>query len=371
MPKSQLAGGNAADIAEEGTTSSETDPDQDLDGTPDEPATDPTPADASAASAPSDVTDEEEPDELDADLDDAPSADQSAKSEPEASGESAAESAGEPFTFRADGKQFEIPGAVRYPEGVYIPPESIAKLQEHLADRKGLNDRIRQLEQQAQNPDAEVVSRHPDVLRAKATLQKLNELMDQGPEAMAEWLDNLQQNRPILEANAKAAALEAQLRRFTERESGETTERQATELAGQMDQTLTLHLDEVLRDPAIAGLNLDRNRLQVRLYRMAEQLFGEADRDYRELGIRKGDLTINLELLRAEVNDAAALARQYQGQQTARNKARQANAPAVNAGSPPPVVAGSKNAAPRDTGRKSPKNREEWEESMRSPVGLE
>lgn len=368
MPKSQLAGGSAAEIAAEGPADLGDDPSQDLDGTPDEPATDPAPPSPDPASAPADVTEDELEDELDEDLDDAPSDDQPPESPADASGESAAESAGEPFTFRADGKEFAIPGAMRYDDGVYIPADAVGKLQEHLADRRGLNDRIRQLEHLAEERNPE---RHPEVLKARALTQQIQKLMAQGPEAMAEWLDDLERNRPILEARAEAAALKQQLEGYTTRESTAATEQQATQLADEMDRTLGTHLDEILKDPAIASLGLDRNRLQVRLYRMAEQLFGEADRDYREWGIRKGDLTINLELLRAEVNDAAALARQYGGQAAQRQKAKAVNAGAVNAAAPPPVVNGSKTATTRDTGRKAPKNREEWEERMRAPIGLE
>lgn len=368
MPQSQLAGGTKAAIEAEELSSPLTETAPDLDGTPDEPADEPTPADPSAASAVADVTDDEEPSELDADLDGEPIAEEAAEPAPTASGDPAAEPAGEPFTFKADGKQFEIPGAMRYPEGVYIPTEAVARLQEHLADRKSLNGRIRQLEQQVQTGDPE---RHPEVLKARALMTQLGTLMDQGPEAMAEWLDNLQQNRPILEAKAEAAALKRQLEFHTERQKTESSEAEATALADQMDSALSRNLDAVLADPAIAALNLDRNRLQVRLYRMADALFVEADQDYPEAGVRKGDLAINLELLRAEVNDAAALARQYQGQATQKDKARKLNAPAVNAAAPPPVVTGTKTAAPRDTGRKAPKNREEWEESMRTPIGFE
>lgn len=368
MPQSQLAGGTKAEIDAEEPTRPLNEQDPDLDGPTDEPATDPAPDAPGTASAAPDVTEDEETDELDEELDAGPTDATPPTPPSDASGESAAESAGEPFTFKADGKQFEIPGALRYPEGVYIPTEAVARLQEHLADRKGLNGKIRQLEQEVQNRDPE---RHPEVLRARATMAQLSALMDKGPEAMAEWLDNLQQNRPILEAQAERDALKKQLALHTERQASETTEAQATELADQMGQALEGHLDALLAEPDIAALNLDKNRLQVRLYRLADALFGEAEQDYRELGIRKGDLTINLELLRAEVNDAAALARQYQGQAVAQQKAKKVNAPAVNAAAPPPVVAGTKTAAPRDTGRKAPKNREEWEESMRQPIGLE
>lgn len=369
MPQSQLAGGTKAEIASEAEPSSPlADPEADLDSTPAEPADDPTPADPSAASAPSDVTEDEEPDELDEDLDAAQSETKAPESASDASGEPAAEPAGEPFTFKADGKQFEIPGAVRYPEGVYIPTESMARLQEHLADGKTLRGRIRALEQERQSWDPE---RHPDVLRARATMAQLTALMDKGPEAMAEWLDDLERNRPILEAKAEAAALKKQLESHTERQKVEATEAEATALADQMDEALNRHLDILLADPEIASLGLDRNRLQVRLYRMADALFVEADQDYREAGVRKGELAINLDLLRTEVNDAAALVRQYQGQKTAQQKAKQANAPAVNAAAPPPVVSGTKTAAPRNAGRKAPATREEWEESMRTPIGLE
>ena len=364
MPQSQLAGGTKAEIeAEELSSPLTDDQDPDLDGAPDEPATDPVAADPSAASAEPDVTEDDEASELDAPLDDAPSAAKAAEPASTDSGAPAAEPAGEPFTFKADGKQFEIPGAMRYPEGVYFTPEAILRLQENLADRKGLNDRIRQLENKVQVNDPE---RHPEVLRARALTQKLNELMDQGPEAMAEWLDNLQQNRPILEANAKAAALEAQLKRYTEQEQTQASEQEATALVDQMDRTLNGHLDAILQDPEIAALGLDRNRLQARLYRLADALFVEADQDYPDAGVRKGDLAINLELLRAEVNDAAALVRQVRGQQDAQQKAKKANAPAVNAAAPPPVVAGTKTAAPRNGARPTPKNRDEWEEQFRS-----
>lgn len=363
MPKSQLAGGSAAEVAADTTPSSDAELDPTSPATPEEPADDETPADASAASAVPDVTDDDLEDDVDEDLDDAPSADKPSESPANVSGAPAAEPAGEPFTFRADGKEFTIPGAQKFPEGVYIPTEAVGKLQEHLADRRGLNDRIRQLEQKLQNADP---SRNEEVLRARALINQITALMDQGPEKMAEWLDNLEQNRPILEAKAQADALKRQLEQYQTRETSAQTEQQATELAGQMEAALGQHLDAVLKDPEIATLGLDSNRLKVRLYRMAEQLFGEADRDYPEYGIRKGDLTINLELLRAEVNDAAALARQYQGQAVAKQKAKAANAPAVNAGSPPPVVAGSKTAAPRTGGRPKPKNREEWLEQFRS-----
>lgn len=369
MPQSQLAGGTKEAVESEGTSSPLADQDPELDSTPDESTDPPAPAAPGTASEPSDVTDDvEDEDDLIEDEAAEPIGADTPESSPPASSAAAAEPAGEPFTFKADGKQFEIPGAVRYPEGVYFPPESVARLQEHLADRRGLNGRIRQLEEQVQTRDPE---RHPEVLKAKALMSQLSTLMDQGPEAMAEWLDNLQQNRPVLEARAEAAALKQQLALHTERQSRESTEAEATTLADQMDQTLSGHLDAILAEPEIAALGIDRNRLQVRLYRVAESLFVEADQDYPQVGLRKGDLAINLELLRAEVNDAVTLAREYQGRASAQQKARKANAPAVNAAAPPPVVAGSTTAAPRDAGRKGPKNKEEWEDLMRSPVPID
>lgn len=235
-----------------------------------------------------------------------PNAENAMTSDAGESGGPEAESVGEPFTFRADGREISIPGAWRYPEGVYVPTASLAFLSEHLADRRSLEERLSQLEQKLR--DADPACDH-EVLKARALTYRISRLMDEGPEAMAEWLDNLYYNRPLLEVSAEADALSAQLHDYKARLLVTAMEQEVSDLGEQMERALTPCLDVHLADPAIAPLRLDRNRLLVRLYQRATALFIEAPADHPAAGVRKGDLIVNTAILKGEIDAAAALAR--------------------------------------------------------------
>lgn len=222
--------------------------------------------------------------------------------------DSGADPEGVPFTFQAGGRVIPIPGAWQYPEGVYIPIESLAILTEHLSDRRGLERRLAQLEQKLRDADP---ARDHEVLKARALTYRLSRLMDQGPEAMAEWLDNLTYNRPLLEARVEGDALTGQLHDCQERLRIAAMEQEASDLAEEMDRTLMPLLDVALMEPAIASLRIDRNRLLVRLYRRAGELFTDAQEEIPALGVRRGELIVNTAILQAEVSAAAALARAH------------------------------------------------------------
>lgn len=269
---------------------------------------------------------------------------------------------GQPFTPRADGRDLEIPGALQYEHGVYIPADALPVLQRHLADREAFSQLRTQLERQVAERDP---AHHPDVLRAQQTLVALHQLLDQGPLEVAKWLDNFQQNRPLLQAQIENAALQAQLQ-ARQQQGGQQQYEQAV---SQVQQALPGYLRQnieaaISQDPELKALAGKGEQLQTKLWAMAEYLFFEADRDYPEYGLRQGQIIVRPDRLKALLTQEAATAAELKRLEAAaaHNRAatgRTPTKPTVTSRGRPAPAAGRSPAS-------KPQTAQEWRDSYLS-----
>lgn len=203
---------------------------------------------------------------------------------------------GESFAFRADGREVPVPGALKYPHGIYVPNEAWTTVQRHLADREAFNGQLRHKDQQiaALDPD-----RHPDVIKGRESVKAMAALLDKGPEEVAKWLDNYAINRPLIDAQIEKATLEARLQSYTQQQTTAQTEQAAKDLAERLPVQLRQTMDAVIQStPEFAELASMGEKLFEKLWPFAEHLFLELDRDVPEYNLRKGQVIVRQDVLR-------------------------------------------------------------------------
>lgn len=247
---------------------------------------------------------------------------------------------GQPFAFKADGTAVAVPGAVRYANGVWIPAEAWPTMQRHLADRTvwaqtvaKFHQQHRELAdafQQYQADTQHALTTHPTILQAQALLAEWTAVMNGGAEKVAEWLEDFERNRPILEAKAQATAEKMRADAVTAREQ----QRQAAEQQAARQRDLAPKLDKLLVDNV--AFYATQAAYQVLAPAAVQQevlaalndpaikpgLFVTADRDLPEIRMRAGDVDVNRPFLESLLKQQVAL----RSRLVARTKAERHNA---------------------------------------------
>lgn len=190
---------------------------------------------------------------------------------------------GQPFRFRADHREVEVPGGLQWDHGIYVPTDAWdGVVQRHLADRDALQQyyggQIENLQRQVIELNPE---HHPIVLEAQATLGALRELFDRGPQAMAEWFDQFAVNRPLFEAENRAKALQQQLelrqQQLTQAEFQASAQRVYEELPGYLEQNIAALISQV---PELKGLKGSEKKLVEQFWPYVRAIFNDADPNY-------------------------------------------------------------------------------------------
>jgi hypothetical protein len=269
------------------------------------------------------------------------------------------------WSYRAGGDEYAFPGSVRGSDGAFFPNAVLDEL-DHYVSQGVYHERYwqQELEQRAQSVATQLLEGHPKILEAEATLAAIDRLLKSGPEKVAAWLDDLERNRPTLMAEAKAEALARQLEAAKAGETERAEERDAQVLVPQLENTLWTTIERICADPRAKGL--DPNRFYSRLVATRlDQIFFEADRDYPEYGIHKGETLVNYDVIVDEAKYEVALLQQ------AGNAAR-ANAGVLGKGAEvPPTVRTASTATPPEERPKPPKfkTQDEYFEWLQTPEG--
>lgn len=260
---------------------------------------------------------------------------------------------GQPFTFRADGRDFAVPGALRYDHGLYIPTAAWDTVQKQLADREAITAQIRQRDARI----AELNPEHnPVVLQNQAALAAFNELLQKTPQEMAEWLDNYEINKPLLLAKVQNEALTAQLNLQKQQGSQQEFEQRSRAVAAELPGYLQKHIDYLVdTDPELKDLKGGAEQLVAAYWPLRQQLFVEApdDRGLPEYGLGPGQIGVNREALRFLLSRDAAARAEKSKLETAAAFNRKANgqfkpAPTVAARGRPTPGGRSKTYKPGD-----------------------
>lgn len=224
---------------------------------------------------------------------------------------------GQPFRFRADHREVEVPGALEWDHGIYVPKEAWnGVVSRHLADRDSLYQQYHQdvgyWQNLANDRDPE---KNEQIIQAGLTLQAFQKLMDQGPTEVAKWLDNYAVNRPLFEANIREETLKAQLAaresRVNESEFQAAVQQTAQQLPGFIQGNIEAAITQI---PELAELKGSEAKLLDQLWPVAKSFLYE-DPQTRQINIDWNVLTPLLQQeagRRKEIKDLQAATKHNQ-----------------------------------------------------------
>ena len=224
---------------------------------------------------------------------------------------------GQPFAFSVDGgRKFSPEGAVQYPDGsVLLPERAWAQIRGgFLVDRESVNAKLasarQQMEQARQTATAESSTRitalERDLEVRKAALDQFQQIIEAGPEALLEWAQQFDVNKPILLANMRAAELEARLKHaetqtqtYTARETEQAQEAKAAAWRPELENHLRHAITTLAATDEFKGVAATPEAVED-LYgflweTMADKLFYEKNENPQRLE----DIGFNVNVLRA------------------------------------------------------------------------
>jgi hypothetical protein len=280
---------------------------------------------------------------------DAPPAEDALETPPEAVEDAATHPE---FTYRSAGREFNIPGSAVGEDGAFIPTPALPAITRLLAEGQHAKEASREYAARLQEARAEG---QKELQYARSLLASLNNLRQQGPEAIAQWFDDLDLNWPLMEANAKLSLMEKEREAEKAKLTEATREREAEALVPQLKGVLTEKLEEYAKRPEFAGIDQKRlfNRLSGRLF---DQVFEEATEDDVAQGIaqRVGQVVVNWGVIEDEVKDEADLLRRARESAKLTREVAKQNAASTAESKAPPTV-GAKKGASVATGKPVPK----------------
>lgn len=280
----------------------------------------------------------------------------------------------EPFTFRVDGSEVEVPGATRTGDAITIPADAWNRVvQPRLADRsawqrerQGFQRQIAELTERA-DPE-----KNPDVVRARELGRALDALMELPEEQIYDRIVELRQQWPILRERAEKEALKRQLEtRETEATTAET-ERLVEEWTPKLQAGLRQGVAQVLGSDEYRGLGIDAEKVATTLWddpALRRAAFGVAQ-DGDGTGLPPGTPYVNLEFLDRYIRPAASWALQRIEAVKKVDQAKRRNQERLGGGGVVSATVGVR-GAPAAGGKAAaePKSYEEWAESLKN-IGL-
>lgn len=261
------------------------------------------------------------------------------------------------FGFRADSKPVTIPGSKVTDDGVFIPKEYISEVQRLLSHgvvyQGSFRTRLEQAAQKVADTEARV---NREVEESKHFLTFFADLLERGPVAVQDWLDDFERNKPQLIADAKIAYAEAltaakeqgapapaKVEGFDEREDDFLANVDRDQMMTQLSTVLATNLREVIVQNGVRGMtSADVNRLHQAISSDPEEMeryFAVATEDIPDMKVVKGDVLVRQAALLKRVQYEAGLITDSRKSISDATAAADANRRAAGGGAPPPTAA--------------------------------
>jgi len=204
-------------------------------------------------------------------------------------------------SYRADGKDFTIPGSKMGEDGVFIPTEQWDGVQRLIGQGQVHQGSFqRRLSESAQSVQREKTRADAAEASKQAVFDKLMAMAKDG--TIGNWIDeNLVQNLEVLLARSEAEGQKLRVKEYEEREAARDREAAEAARGPQMENALA---NAILHFGGKAGLTDARmQQLYARLNQpeFRRALYSEATEDDPINGIRKGETVIALGLIEQEV----------------------------------------------------------------------
>lgn len=249
------------------------------------------------------------------------------------------------FAFKADGTEIHIPGAVESPDGWLLMPkeEALKALQPHLADRTAWRRQVEDYERRLADRDGP----SDREVEAGVIVDTFTNLLKQGPDAVFEWLQDWDRSQGDLQSRIRNAVLEHRDQQRTSREAEDTRRAQARRVQEWVPGALRQTLKDTMAMDSFKGLSLDEDALYAALEALPPGSYLQrAQEEIPEWGIKKGNFFIRPDVILAQVEASAKLARKLLSQRKEADQIEAANR--RTAGS------GKRKAPPTVTGRETP-----------------
>jgi hypothetical protein len=265
------------------------------------------------------------------------------------------------FRYRADGRDYEVPGSAYGESGTFIPTAEMEKLTRLVQEghthrgsfKQILNDKQREIDRAATGEDA-----------ARAELTAIKDKIEQlvtDPTEFERFIENLRGNWAVTKAQAEAESHKKLL--DTERAQRESWEQEREEarlqpmMRQRLERTLVLAGKEMNLGADI--LKFAYQRLQTPEY--LDRLYPRAEADNPQTGLKKGQrLDINVRMVQDELEYLASVTKGRVVEPTPNPKVEAAKAQAAKAASPtkevktPPTVSTKGGTAPTASKKKVP-----------------
>jgi hypothetical protein len=333
----------------------------------DGPAVDAAQADADSE-APGD--DDEQTDD-----DEDPAAAQAAQEEPAAETK---EEGPAPFTFTVDKQSVPVERAQVFrakndageeEEFLLIPASEWRRtVQPRLADRGEIRKKELGLLRTIAERDP---ANNVEVVRAREAMRLFEEFLSEKDEdALLEKVDRFRADRDAWEATHKDRAHAQQLEAL----KGVTLEPEAAEIelqvehaTEQLQASLGTQLEAALARPEFAGL--DRDEIAADLWELRNQLFFEAAEDMPEIGLREGEIGIDLKYLGERLTREAARHASIRDRAAKAAEVRTRNDKQLGrtGNRAPAAIGGRGGVTPGETRAKEPETYREWRENFLAP----
>lgn len=268
------------------------------------------------------------------------------------------------FSYRADGRDYEIAGSRVRDEGLFIPAEQMQWLQQQLATARAHHGSWQhELEKARQAGGQKMAEAEAMRTGADKIVQRMQELAE-GPEEVAlKWFQHYRTNLPQLLAEAKADQLTAENEALKTRADAGVQEQQMSEVAQQTGVALDTLVEQIA--PNYPGV--DRSMIRNRVENMKGLIFSIAQEADPAGGWQKGEIVFDTAPIENEFKHAQTLLSRSQPAVDA----AKANAEALKTPSAPPVVAAKKGVAVSGHEAKMPefKSEQEYKDWVESPAG--
>lgn len=217
----------------------------------------------------------------------------------------------EPVTVRAGGQVFQVPGAVRAPEGMYVPTEHVDAVLALISrgrhhemtwpqETQRFKEETRRLQAVNEVDKAEAAAWTAEMTKITAS-----------EEAFLAFVDNLTTNLETMKYRVQQARTGKELEMLRQ---GIRLEAPSTELTGKefvqaASETLLGHFDQISEDPEMAALlpREDRDVVWQQIAKQANLYITTAPMDIPDEGIVKGERVIDIAKLAGDVRRFADL----------------------------------------------------------------
>lgn len=287
-----------------------------------------------------------------------------------------------PFTVRAGGREHALDGVTRQEDGSLMIAADHAARVTHLLQR-GVHHET-SWASEYQEMQKKLQAKDDETEKGRLITRHLMGLMEKGPEAVAEWLDEFESNRERLMLEVEKERLAQERESLLSGQSAEQEQRQQAEITAWVEQSIPTEVQEVAAQFQGVFAPEDLQRIGNRVSQIADRVFLIADRDFTasemaamgfpEMGaVQRGERFVRSDMIESIVKEEASVIQRERARaaEVIRKAQDAVKANARNQGArraAPPAVGADHGAEEEPDSPREPKDMSEWQNSLLAEI---